>query len=158
MCSSIFCDDRDHCFLGGVADWDEQEGALVGRSVQDLSEETHRTGSVAQGGKTSPVESSEQETGGDADTFLNIVVFDLATVGGEAIINSEYDYKIWCGFKEGLLPVGSEGSEGVEPVLGETVFVIFALFFFGSNANLVLEVCRGNYNKTPRLLVSAGGG
>ena len=50
---------------------------------------------MAQGGKTSPVESSEQETGGDADTFLNIVVFDLATVGGEAIINSEYGYKIY---------------------------------------------------------------
>ena len=55
------------------------------------------------------------------------------------------------------MPVDSEGREGVEPILGEAVFIVFALLFFGSDVNLVLEVCGGNYNKTPRLLVGRGG-
>ena len=104
------------------------------------------------------MEGGEQETGCDADTFLNVVVLDPGSVCGEAIINPKYDYKIGCGFEEGLLPVCSKGGEGGEPIQGKTVVVVFALFFFGGDSNLVLEVGRGNYNKTPRLLVGPGGG
>ena len=66
-----------------------------------------------------PVEGGEQETSGDADTFLNVVVLDPGSIGGEAIINPKYDYKIGCGFEEGLLPACSEGGEGGEPIPGE---------------------------------------
>jgi len=105
------------------------------------------------------MEGGEQKPAGDADALLNVIVFDFA-VTVEAIIDAEYDDKIWTDVEEGFFPVGSEGGQGVEPFLGEATFVVLALFGFGGKADLMLDFCVANYNKTPRLLVctARGGG
>lgn len=106
------------------------------------------------------MESGQQKAAGDADTLLDIVVFDFA-IAVEAIIDAEYDYKIRTDVEEGFFPVRAEGGQGVEPFLRETTFVVFALFGFGGKADLMLDFRVANYNKTKRLLVCtswAGGG
>ena len=66
---------RDHGILGGISCDKDQEGFFRGGAPAEFIEEVHRVWCVDQSGKPGFLAGSDEEAGGDADAFVDIVIF-----------------------------------------------------------------------------------
>lgn len=153
----LFGEVGDYGAIGGIAGGDEEEGPFIGGPVEDTSEEAHGTGGMGEGGDAGEVKGGEEETAGQSDAFLYVIVFDFAIVF-EAVVDAEDGDEAGGGFEELFVPIGSKGFEGVKPFIGEAVFIVFAFLGFGGFADLAFEGGVGDEDEAPGLLVGAGGG
>ena len=48
--------------------------SLVGGSIEDSGQKPHRLWGVGEGGKTHPLDGRDEETAGNADAFIDVVI------------------------------------------------------------------------------------
>jgi len=128
------------------------------RTAEDVVEKIHGAGGVSERSQPGVMQGGDQKAGGDADRFLNVVVFDFAAIGQEAVTLGEDGNEVGRGFEEGFVFVCADGGEGFEPFLWGAVVIELALLFFGGDPNLAFDFGVADNDEVPGLKVCAVGG
>ena len=101
-----------------------------------------------------------QKAASDAHRLLHVIVFDLALAAVRlllpAVILPEDHDQVGRLFQELLVPVGAQRRQRLQPVAGEAMLVVLALFGFRRLAYLPLDARVGNHREVPGLPVGAG--
>ena len=98
------------------------------RAVQDLVQESHRTGRVGERDQTRMVEGRDQETGRDADRLLYIVMLDLLPISKHAVALGKDHDQIRGDLKKRFVLVGAQRGERIQPLRRRLVMVELVLF------------------------------
>ena len=85
----------------------EQKGPLVPGPFQDLVQEFHRAGGMGEGGQPSLVEGGDEEAGGDADGFCDVVVLGGVAFVVTSVWLGEDGDEVGCGFEKGFVLIGA---------------------------------------------------
>ena len=101
------------------------------------------------------VQSRDQESSGDPDRFLRVVMLHLAPIGQQTIGLREDDDQVRSGFQERLVLVRAQGRQRIKPFLRGFVVVELVFFLLRGLANLCLQCRVADDHEVPRLKVSA---
>ena len=114
---------------------------------------------MSQSGKPHVMKSGDQKAASDADRLLHVVVFDFSLVSVRvayhSIIDAEDDIQPRSNFQKLFVPVRLQSSQGIQPLLRESAFIVVFLFSFRGEAHLPLDLWSGNHDESPRLLIGA---
>lgn len=127
------------------------------RSLQDGGEELHRAGCMRQCNKTRMVNGCKQEAYCDANRFIDVVDPVRLGLGGIIFHALEHHDQPWSDFQEGLVLVGTEGIQVIDPGLWCSMGIELVFFRLCSFANLLLDSGILYSHETPGLLVCPAG-
>ena len=103
------------------------------------------------------MQGGDEKAAGDADAFVDIVVFLVEPGGDAAAALGEHRDQPWRGFQKRLFRAGAERIEGAEPFLAGAAGVKGAFLFFRGDADGALHGRIAHQTEKPRLMIGAGG-
>ena len=103
------------------------------------------------------VQGGDEQAGGDADRFTDIVILDRAPVGQAAVAETENDDQVGRVLQEWFVLVGAQWRQGFQPFGGGAAGVKFVLFGLGAFTDLALEIGVADGDKVPGLQVGPAG-
>ena len=93
----------------------DEEGFLRLRTVADPVQELHRVRRVHQRGEPRLMTGGDQQARGDADAFMDVVIFAVFAFPHAAAALGEDADQPGRGFHIGLVGIGADRGEGIQP-------------------------------------------
>ena len=136
----------------------QQVRFLRRRTSTNLVQESHRVRRVRQRREAGGVERGDQQAGGDADRFVDVVIL-VVVAGPHPAPPLREDADQPCRvFEIGLVAIGAERRERGAPVRrGLAALVELALLGFGGGADPRLQRGRADGGEEPRLMIRPAG-
>jgi hypothetical protein len=122
-------------------------------AVQELIQEPHRTWSMGEPYQAGMVNGGDQDTSGDSDGFLHVIVLELPAIRKNTITLREDHDQVRSILEKGFVLIGAERSKSVQPFLCCLVMIKLVLFLLYSDANLLFDDWIGNNYEVPGLHV-----
>ena len=134
-----------------IPDHQDQKGTFVLGAVQELVQEPHRTWSMGERYQAGVVNGGDQDTSGDSDGFLHVIVLELLAIRKNAMTFREDHDQVRCILEKGFVLIGAEGSKSVQPFFGCLVMTKLVLFLLCRDANLDFDDWIGNNYEVTRV-------
>ena len=136
-----------------MAGHDQHQRLLAVRPAADAVEEAHRPGGVDQGGDAGGVQRGQQDAGGDADAFGDVIVARHGFLIGQA--PGEDRDQPGRRLEKGLVGPGAERAHRVEPGSRRAIAIELALLLLGGDADRRLGLRPLDRAEMPGLAVGA---
>ena len=110
---------------------------------------------MGEGGQAGMVKRRDQNAGGDADRFLDVVVFHAAAVTPRSVFFRENDDEVGRCFQKRFVGVGTEWRQGLQPVIRGAVSIELPFLRLCATADLAFQGRIADHAEVPWLAIGS---